>query len=59
MYFYCKKSPVKFDYKIDGIPVGRVSSIRDPGTLFDQKVSYANHIDCITSKAWFYDANIC
>ena len=52
MSFYRKRIPVKFDYMIDGIVVNRVTSYRDLGVLFDQKMLFSGHIDYIVFKAY-------
>ena len=52
MSFYRTRSPVEFDYMIDGNSINRVNMIRDLGILFDEKMSFASHIDYIVSKAY-------
>ena len=60
MSFYRKRSPVLFEYMIDGITISRVNMIRDMGVIFYENLSFANHIDYIVSKAcaWLYNANM-
>ena len=51
--FLSKKNTSElFDYMIDGIVVNRVTSIRDLGVLFDQKMKFFGHIDYFDFKAY-------
>ena len=51
MSFFRKKTPIYFNYVIDGISVSRVSHIQDLGVWFDEQLTFSRHIDFITSKA--------
>ena len=45
------KTPVIFNYNIDGTNLERVDSIRDLGVIFDSKMSFIPHIDSLISKS--------
>lgn len=50
--FSRKHNPLNFQYTINGIPIEKVSVIRDLGVTLDSKLSMAEHIDVITNKAY-------
>lgn len=41
-----------FNYNIGGSPIQRVNTIRDLGVLFDSKLSFTNHFENITKRAY-------
>ena len=45
------RSPVTFDYHINGIPVEKIDSFKDLGIHIQTSMSWNNHIDIITAKA--------
>ena len=44
MSYYNTRSPIKFSYSIDNIPLSEVTMFRDLGVIFDNKLSFKNHI---------------
>lgn len=49
--FHRKKLPVLFDYQINFTSLSRVKEIRDLGVLFDEKLDFSSHIECLIAKA--------
>jgi hypothetical protein len=49
--FFRTKDPFMFDYKIDNFSVNVVQELRDLGVLFDAKLSFVPHINCVAAKA--------
>lgn len=49
--FTNKVNYIKFDYRIDGSILSRVSVIRDLGVVFDTSLSFRDHVDTIVAKA--------
>lgn len=47
-----KKKPLLVDYFIDGIKLDRKFKVKDLGVVFDTKVSFNDHIDFITARAY-------
>lgn len=41
-----------FSYKLNGLTIERVNSIRDLGVIFDAKLSFENHFRNITTRAY-------
>lgn len=52
MSYFRKRTPIKFDYTIDGIQLTRVKIIQDLGVWFDEQLTFNRHIDYVTSKAY-------
>lgn len=50
--FNRKKNPIIFEYKINGIPLERVYSLKDLGVTFDHKLCFNEHYDIITKRAY-------
>ena len=44
------RSPVTFDYQIDGTNLEHVGDFKDLGVVFDETLSFKNHINSIVSK---------
>ena len=51
MSFYRTRSVIIFDYKLNGLPVQRVSQVQDLGILFGPSLNFRPHIDYMTGKA--------
>lgn len=49
--FHRRTSPVLFSYNIRGLPLERVTSIRDLGIIFHSQVKFDAHIDEIVRRA--------
>ena len=50
---FCRRlNPVRFEYAIDGCTLDRVSRMLDLGILFDEKMNFSGHVECIVSKAF-------
>lgn len=47
-----KKNPITYSYKFNAITIDKVEIVRDLGVMFDSKLTFSNHIDLITSKAY-------
>lgn len=47
-----KIHPVNFQYNFNGIIINRVKIVRDLGVIFDNKLSFSEHIDFVTTKAF-------
>lgn len=43
--------PILFDYTFEGITIQRVTSFKDLGVIFDQKLSFELHLNSIINKA--------
>jgi len=52
MRFTRKKSPSTFIYSIDNINLKEVTEFNDLGVTFDSKLSFANHIETVTARAF-------
>ena len=52
MSFRRRLNPVFFDYAIGGVTLKRVDRVSDLGILFDEKMNFNGHIDCVVSKAF-------
>lgn len=52
MSFYRKLRPIDFNYSIDNTSLEKVSSMRDLGVIFDNKLNFNMHIDCKIAKAY-------
>lgn len=50
--FHRNKTPVLMDYYIDGTKLERKLKVKDLGVMFDTKVSFTEHINYITSRAY-------
>lgn len=50
--FFRIKSPIHFQYSIDGISLSRVKIIQDLGVWMDEQLTFDRHIEFITSKAY-------
>ena len=50
--FHRLRTPIQFDYSFDVTLIERVFKIRDLGILYDEKITFARHIECIISKAY-------
>ena len=46
-----KKTPIVFDYTLDGTTLTRVSEERDLGVIITSALSWDSHIHAITAKA--------
>lgn len=46
-----RKSPIVFEYSIDGTALSRSDSMRDLGVIFDTKLSFDKHIQAVTCEA--------
>lgn len=51
MTFSLKRTTIKANYNIKGIPIERVDEIRDLGVIMDQKLSFTSHIEFAKKKA--------
>lgn len=49
--FYRNKSTIQYVYTIKGLVVEKVQHIKDLGVILDQNLSFANHIEYITTKS--------
>lgn len=49
--YHRKNSPFEFTYTIEGLAIERVNQIKDLGVILDQKLSFVNHIEYITTRA--------
>lgn len=49
--FTQKRSPIIFDYQMNGHSIERVSEIRDLGVILDKKLTFKCHIEYVVSKA--------
>lgn len=47
-----KKNPITYSYQFNAITIDKVEIVRDLGVMFDSKLTFSNHIDLITSKAY-------
>lgn len=50
--FTRKKLPINYNYAINNILLNRVNTVKDLGVLIDSKLSFSDHIDAITNKAF-------
>lgn len=48
--FTNKKSPIVFDYKINGHSIKRVTGIRDLGVILDKKLNFNTHLEYTINK---------
>lgn len=48
--FTRKKSPINFNYTINGEIIERVHEIRDLGVILDKKLTFNSHIECAVNK---------
>lgn len=49
--FSKKKNLINFEYKANSVPLEKVNTIKDLGVIFDQELTFTDHIDYITNKA--------
>lgn len=52
MSFFRIRSPVRFNYEIDGNRLKRVTEIQDLGVWLDEQLTFDRHVDFVTSKAY-------
>jgi hypothetical protein len=52
MSFRRRINPILFEYEIDGVTLDRVNRMSDLGILFDEKMIFSSHIECIVTKAF-------
>ena len=45
------RNPILFDYRINEICQERVTLMKDLGVLYDEKLTFTDHISFITSKS--------
>lgn len=50
--FTRKKYANLFDYKINNVVINKLNSVRDLGVKVDSKLTFSEHIDSITNKAY-------
>lgn len=50
--FTRKPKPFTFTYKLNNLPIEKVSAVRDLGVILDSKLTMAEHVDFITDKAY-------
>lgn len=51
MTFYHKKSFIKADYNIKGVPIKRSDVVKDLGVIMDRKLSFVQHMEYAKKKA--------
>lgn len=51
MTYSRKRSPIVSNYLIDGVPINRLSEVKDLGVLLDSKLSFVSHMEFIRNKA--------
>ncbi|PSN37432.1 hypothetical protein C0J52_23145, partial [Blattella germanica] len=49
--FTIKTNWIKFEYKLNGIPISRTACINDLGVLLDSKLYFHSHIDYLFSTS--------
>lgn len=52
MTFSRAHNPVRYDYQIEGVPIKRVTEVRDLGVRFTAKLEFREHIINICKKAY-------
>lgn len=52
MSFFRVRSPIHFEYSIDGSSLSRVKCIQDLGVWLDEQLTFDRHIEFVTSKAY-------
>jgi hypothetical protein len=52
MVFSNKRAPVPFNYSINGALINGVNEVKDLGVIFDSKLSFRSHVQCIVKKAY-------
>lgn len=52
MTFGRKRHPITFDYKINGSSISRSSTMRDLGVVFDQKLTFHDHIATVAKESF-------
>lgn len=52
MTFTRSQNPINFNYTIGTVALKRVKVMRDLGVLFDEKVSFVQHVDAVVTKAY-------
>lgn len=52
MSYFRIRSPIHFQYSIDGIALSRVRMIQDLGVWMDEQLNFDRHIEFVTSKAY-------
>jgi hypothetical protein len=50
--FTRKSKTIKFDYTLNGETLARVTEVRDLGIVLDNKLSFNQHIDSVTARAF-------
>lgn len=51
MSYFMSKSPLVYNYTMNGSSLERVNKIKDLGILFDNKLKFDSHIDVMVAKA--------
>lgn len=52
MSFTRARTPLSYQYKVEDVPMQRVSQVRDLGVVFSQELTFREHINKICKKAY-------